>query len=367
MRLLSLDVLRGIAVLLVIVRHSDAAWNTWLSPIRRGGWVGVDLFFVLSGYLVSNLLFREFETTGTIKPARFLIRRGWKIYPAFWVLIAVAIACFGFNSSKTLAELLFVQSYVTNRMFDHTWSLAIEEHFYLILPFFLMVLARTRFASLPRIVFAIMVSLLVARCINGMQPFAYQTHVFPTHLRLDGLFFGVLLAYWHRSWPAFKAWGADNSRGLIALGLVLLTPNFLFNVEALPALYTYWLTANILGGGAILVGIVCGGVRENWLTRTLGIIGVYSYSIYLWHGMAVVEIAPRLGLDQSIVSVVSISVLLGMVMARIVESPCLWLRDRVYSCHATSRVMESNPLPPQLAPAMIWSAPPVRNDVRASV
>ncbi|HVX61281.1 MAG TPA: acyltransferase [Pirellulales bacterium] len=327
MRLLSLDVLRGIAVLLVIVRHCDAAWGAWLAPIRRGGWVGVDLFFVLSGFLVSGLLFREFEREGSIKPVRFLVRRGWKIYPAFWALIAV-MNLGRFDFSRTLAELAFVQSYVEHRWCEHTWSLAVEEHFYLLLPFFLLTLSKDRFAALPRIVFAIMAGLLLARCVNGLRPFSYQTHLFPTHLRLDGLFFGVLLAYWRHSWPEFNVWGKNNAKGLIALGVVLLIPAFVLNVEMVPALYTYWLTAQTLGCGAILTGLVCGGIPENLFTKGLGKVGTYSYSIYLWHVPVIVVVSPALGFE-SVWLIVGCCIGLGAAMSRLIESPFLWLRERM--------------------------------------
>lgn len=327
MRLLSLDVLRAIAVLMVIVRHTDYAWGTCLEPVRRGGWVGVDLFFVLSGFLVSGLLFREFDETGSMRPLRFLVRRGWKIYPAFWALIVV-MNWGRFDFSRTLAELTFVQSYVEHRWCEHTWSLAVEEHFYLLLPFFLLALSKDRFAALPRIVLAIMGALLLARSINALRPFSYQTHLFPTHLRLDGLFFGVLLAYWHRAWPEYRVWGRTHARSLVALGAVLLTPAFLMNLEAVPALYTYWMTAHILGCGAILTGLVCGGIPENALTKTLGKIGAYSYSIYLWHVVVLIWIAPRLGV-QSLPLLVAGCVAVGAAMSFLIERPFIWLRERL--------------------------------------
>ena len=82
MRIISIDFLRGVAVLLVVFRHIT------LEPILLTvGWAGVDLFFVLSGFLVSNLLFQEYKQTQSVKPIRFLIRRGFKIYPLFYLII----------------------------------------------------------------------------------------------------------------------------------------------------------------------------------------------------------------------------------------------------------------------------------------
>jgi len=93
-RSLELDVLRFLAVALVLIQHfwipGDAP--SWLKPLMqvlgRGGWVGVELFFVLSGFLISGLLFSEYRRFGTIKAARFLARRAFKIYPAFYAFIA---------------------------------------------------------------------------------------------------------------------------------------------------------------------------------------------------------------------------------------------------------------------------------------
>src|SRR5438045_3895822 len=84
----SLDVLRGIAVLLVIVSHYSGTLPR-PSALLETGWVGVDLFFVLSGFLISGLLFSEFEKTGSINLKRFWIRRGFKIYPPFYVFMGL--------------------------------------------------------------------------------------------------------------------------------------------------------------------------------------------------------------------------------------------------------------------------------------
>ncbi len=86
MRNQTLDVLRAVAVLLVFSRHSTGALL-----VSHLGWVGVDLFFVLSGFLVSGLLFREYQQDGQLLPGRFLIRRGFKIYPQFYLLVVVTI------------------------------------------------------------------------------------------------------------------------------------------------------------------------------------------------------------------------------------------------------------------------------------
>ena len=94
-RMIGLDLLRLLAIFMVMGRHSElcpadtplkSAWDSW----HRNGWVGVELFFVLSGFLVSGLLFAEYKKHGDISVKRFYVRRGLKIYPAFYFLIAFA-------------------------------------------------------------------------------------------------------------------------------------------------------------------------------------------------------------------------------------------------------------------------------------
>src|SRR5262249_23529139 len=142
-----------IAVLLVLGRHfyPSKGVNPILLTWQRGGWIGVDLFFVLSGFLVSGLLFDEHLRQKKLSINTFLLRRGLKIYPAFWVLIIVTIFV---NSTQNLptptkgliGELLFLQNYLA-ALWNHTWSLAVEEHFYLGLALLLFLLHKKRALS----------------------------------------------------------------------------------------------------------------------------------------------------------------------------------------------------------------------------
>src|SRR3954468_707616 len=118
-----LDILRAVAIFLVLGRHMDVCppdLNRYLYNLtktwNRGGWVGVDLFFVLSGFLISGLLFREHQKYGNISFKDFFTRRGFKIYPSFYVLVAVTVFVRLRRGSPVplqdfLHEILFVQNY----------------------------------------------------------------------------------------------------------------------------------------------------------------------------------------------------------------------------------------------------------------
>ena len=119
----------------------------------RIGWLGVDLFFVLSGFLISNLLFSEYRKTERISLRTFYLRRALKLYPGFYLLlfstvVFCAIAGRRITLRGTLGEFFFVQNYLGG-LWGHTWSLAVEEHFYLILPVLLIFLAARSPAGRP--------------------------------------------------------------------------------------------------------------------------------------------------------------------------------------------------------------------------
>ena len=123
----------------MLARHYDypGVWS-------KSGWSGVDLFFVLSGFLISGLLFSEYQRNGSIDLKRFWIRRAFKIYPAFYAMILfVIILCFkaGSLTRHIFSDLFFVQDYVSP-MAEHGWSLAVEEKFYFALPVILWIAMR---------------------------------------------------------------------------------------------------------------------------------------------------------------------------------------------------------------------------------
>jgi peptidoglycan/LPS O-acetylase OafA/YrhL len=342
-----LDVLRAISVALVIGHHYNAqppgAWPEYVrAPFRAwvdGGWAGVQLFFVLSGFLVSGLLFREYEATGAVSVRRFLIRRWWKIYPPFAYLVLVyglALVVSGEPNvwPRVLAELLFLQNYLPG-LWGHTWSLAVEEHFYLLLActVWWLVHRRCGLAAVPRVVAGVCVAGLGLRVLTWlMRPdFAALSH--RTSLNLDGLAIGVGLAYLAYAHPERVARLRRWRAGFLIVGLALVAPVFVADVTH-PWFYTGNPTVLSIGASALVLAAISSPTAPAWLVR----IGISSYSIYLWHYAVRYWVVPQVGLTPDtthgylllLTVALGCSVLVGMGMERLIERPALQLRDRVW-------------------------------------
>jgi peptidoglycan/LPS O-acetylase OafA/YrhL len=356
-RLIGLDLLRLLAVLMVLGRHMEPPPDQWQSPLRplveawhSGGGEGVDLFFVLSGFLVSGLLFTEFQKRGELSLKRFYVRRAWKIYPSFYVLLATSYIYLWLSTGRrigdrqAIGELLFVQSYIRGYWY-HTWTLAVEEHFYLILPLVLVWLTRRHrrakdpFRALPLLVLATSLACLAMRYVNYSvrTEFSYQKMLYHTHLRLDELFFGVGIAYYYHFHAAgFRKVCRPWRYLMIAAGAASLTTVAWLPVEVGPRyIVTLAVTQYYLGSAALLIGVLMCQIPDNRLTRPVAALGQYSYPVYLWHlavmqwGMPRLE---RLSLSWPVRTAVYFvaAFAVGVVMSKLIETPLLRLRDRWY-------------------------------------
>jgi peptidoglycan/LPS O-acetylase OafA/YrhL len=372
-RLLGLDVLRFIAISLVVFRHLEglecspeaSSWCVWVQKIADtlncGGWVGVDIFFVLSGFLVSGLLFREWHQRKEISLGRFLVRRGLKIYPAFWfflfsMLVLSIIQHRPIDKRGLLGEFLFLQNCWAN-LFNHTWSLAVEEHFYLLCAVGAWLLLRMRrttgenpFKSIPFLFMLVAAICLVTRLVSNhlFPPGRVRLLFFGTHIRVDSLFFGVLLSYlWHFYFTAKHHRVIYQFRWvLVFVGIGLLAP--MFSAQPFDPRQTwirvYGFVLCYLAGGALLLGtlkIFEGAISP--LARLVGFLGANSYSVYLWHQLGISLAAMMLAQHTRTASAWIAYCLLshgmawgtGIVAGRIVEVPVLKLRDRWFPSKTT--------------------------------
>ena len=271
MRNPQLDVLRTVAVLMVILSHLPAPPAGAAGVVvavgeffRTYGGMGVDLFFVLSGFLVSGLLFREYLSTGRARVGRFLLRRGFKIYPPFYVFLIVTVLLRLqrgdlLTRMDMLCEALFVQNYGPH-VWSHTWSLAVEEHFYILLA--LIVLALQRYvrrdslAAIPAIFIGTVTAVTTVRWISFMTlPYSNEALRFPTHLQIDSLFFGVLISYYVTTTPSLVERLRARRGWLFALGLACVAAS-----QSIPGPAARYVAGHIVayvGFGAILMAAVC--------------------------------------------------------------------------------------------------------------
>ena len=378
-RLVELDLLRFAAIALVLGRHgpvcpseTSPALHAVTATWQRGGWVGVDLFFVLSGFLVSGLLFAEHQRTGKVRAGRFLIRRGFKIYPAFWaLLIATVLISAAFVGQKpigerdALGEVFFLQNYV-GEYWSQTWSLAVEEHFYLGLAAFAVVMVWRRgpraFDIVPALFLVIATACLVARLVTAWaEPFNYRVNIFPTHLRIDALFFGVLLSYlWNYRGLRENALLRRYRIAIGVAGVLLLAPAFVWQTETHPWIYTVGLTMFYLGSGLLLLSALSFEMRKRRVVTAVAALGAYSYSIYLWHLAIWAWLVPWLAFHVGTTSWFFVAgvyyvgaIVLGVLLAKLVEYPVLRFRDRVFP--SSAKAVERTPPSPRLPDGRVLS------------
>src|SRR6476619_6924607 len=217
-----LDLLRALAIIVVVVYHAALFGFKLPGRVDRFGWIGVDLFFVLSGYLIGGQLLASLARNQRVKLGRFFTRRALRIMPAYFVVLAIYFLLPAWREYPDMSQplwkfLLSIQNIALHggTAFSHAWSLAVEDQFYLALPFLLLFLSRR-----PRV--AIIVPCLIVAggillraflasknpSIDGGVSFrGFQAWIYyPTWTRLDPLVFGVVLAaierfrpnWWHR-------------------------------------------------------------------------------------------------------------------------------------------------------------------------
>jgi Predicted acyltransferases len=320
-----IDGLRAVAVLAVVLFHLQ-------SDLLRGGFAGVDIFFVISGYLITRLLVHEIESTGNVRFAQFYLRRLRRLFPALacTLLVSFGIAAVLFSpdyfqraSESAIAALFSVSNilfWIESGYFDqtaltkpllHTWSLSVEEQFYLVWPAILALSARLAGPrSLPITVAAVGIisfslnAIVANSALFGASPSAFaaitesphDSLFFLTPFRMFELAIGAAVVWTERRHlPTKRLADALSLLGLALIGcsVVSLTEHDLFPYyHALPP---------CLGTALLIHAARTGYINGTLSVRPMRFIGKISYSLYLVHWPLIVFYTYRAGHDISFV------------------------------------------------------------------
>lgn len=348
-REVSLDFVRGIAIFLACGSHFNAGtWRgeNWLTdvllfPGRAIGATGVDLFFVLSGYLVGGLMLREWATTGTFDGRRFLIRRAFKIWPVLYLFILLQLLANLRPWETYFFQVLFhVQNYLRTPL-RHLWSLAVEEHFYLVfaLAFTVWVSRKARTSQLPAVLIAVLLAEPLIRLsghLLGEDKIGIQ---WETHYRLDSLALGILLVYW-RTFEVERFERLLAARGWLWMVLGAAVVFLVFNESAFLRDFVGYSVAAAGGAATLLLSI--GGIEgRNVLSRAMAAVGSYSYPLYVFHLAAArvtTAVWKKLALPPDslwlLLGKYVSAICLAVLVAKVVERPVLMVRDRLFASKA---------------------------------
>jgi peptidoglycan/LPS O-acetylase OafA/YrhL len=298
-RIPALDGLRAVSILLVIFSHvlQTYHWTQTVPFVWRldPGATGVSVFFVISGYLITTLLLREQARNGHISPKGFYVRRFFRIVPAYLVFLAT-VALLKLGGVLTVewrhfaAALLYVTNYLpVSWPLLHTWSLSVEEQFYLLFPLLLIYSKRPTLITVLSLTLGLSVLARLLNQVLGLWPLD-ATYSFEG--RADQLAFGCLCAVFQQQAP--RALQDRLSRLALPVSAVVLCAAL-----ALPLGTARTLVFNTLIGLAVVLAIhACTRQPTGWLTRLLSArplqaIGLMSYSLYLWQQL---WLAPELRL-----------------------------------------------------------------------
>nr|WP_082820816.1 acyltransferase family protein [Fictibacillus phosphorivorans] len=341
-----LDGLRAIAVLAVIAYHLNFEW-------AAGGLLGVTVFFVLSGYLITDLLVAEFVTTNTINFKNFWIRRARRLLPAMFTMLLVVVTYVTLFEPEmlqklekdTVAAILYVsnwwyifqdlsyfESFGPPSLLTHFWSLAVEEQFYILWPLIIIVMLKIKVREGSLFSMILAGALVSAAAMTLLyEPGADPSRVYyGTDTRVFSLLLGASLAV---IWPSRKLstslppeirWKLDFV-GLSALAFVFYM--FWGTSQYEDFLYQGGMVAISVASMLVVAVMVHPSSRLNtWLSfKPLRWIGVRSYGIYLWHFPVIVLTSPQWGADAPSLFRTTFQMVLILVLASLswtfIENP----------------------------------------------
>lgn len=357
-----LNFLRGVGVCMIVIHHANidvipdlpvakglAGYIVW--RIRNLGWSGIDLFLVLSGFLMGATLLTEIGKRGRIDLKRYWTKRAQRILPSYYFLLLVlgvtgASGYIVYSSSfdtvrSTLTHFLFLNNYLDQEPNGPTWYLAAIVQFYLLVPAFLAVILHRRkkwitgsFVRFALIVVGITVALRVLRVLTGThQPNDFML----TPFRTDSIFIGMLCFHLLARRHAVARYVAERPLFFMAVAFLLIAPSA-YLPRKNPFMFSLGFTMLACGYGVIIILLAQNAFQA--VTRKLScfvVLAGWSYNIYLWHYFlpslmgkyytefqvwmnSMIPYIP-LALFCAISAYVSISIFVGYCMTVLIERP----------------------------------------------
>lgn len=358
-KLYGLDHLRALAIILVFLYHYGRLFPhpEWVNAISTYGWAGVDLFFVLSGYLIASQLFQKISNQQKISLKEFFIKRSFRILPAYLVVLAIYFLIPFAREREALAPLWKYLSFTqnialhvsTHGTFSHAWSLCIEEQFYLLLPFILITLVhfnvfKKGFWLIPALLlFGFLIRwFLYKHFISTAENVDWITWsrliYYPTWSRLDGLLIGVSIA-------AILQFKQALSKKILCYGNWLLAGSLLlFAIAYFFCGDEQSFAASVFGFPLVDAGfgvmVLCALSNKSFLykfkSKTTAKIAALSYGIYLIHKIVIhvtqtecIKIKIKDGSNFLFLICIATVFIASVVLNETIEKPFLKLRKRV--------------------------------------
>jgi peptidoglycan/LPS O-acetylase OafA/YrhL len=332
------DVFRAFAILPVVVYH----FNKFLPY----GYLGVDLFFVISGLLVGSILIKQFRKNEKINYFRFILQRGFKIWPSYYsfLLVGTGLAYLFYSHDQpgyiisgakdSLRYIFFYQNYTGapfHLPFDHVWSLCIEEHFYILLPV-LFICIKGLFSNNRRFLIAGVSGLILVGIAFKFFTVTYTPGVATystTHNRIDALGWGVLLGILVTYYEEYLRKIKWLTLLFFSGALLFAAGIFVLNQQGANSYFekTIFFSLSPFCFFLMLLGLYYHDFSK-W--KPFRFIAYYSYNWYLWHPLFVLVISKYCGVSvPGLIIYILVSFLMAMIFTIFIEERFLAMREKV--------------------------------------
>jgi peptidoglycan/LPS O-acetylase OafA/YrhL len=362
-----LDHLRALAILFVFLFHYfilSGGQPEWLPDFAKFGWTGVDLFFVLSGFLICSQLFAQIKNSQAISFRLFFLKRFFRIIPAFCITIGLYFCFPVFREKESLPPVWKFLTFTQNLdldlkdfgTFSHAWSLCVEEHFYLFLP---LILIPLQFSKLFKKAYWLIILLFLFGFAIRIYSFNhlylpkindedgwmywYKYIYYPTYNRLDGLLVGVSIAGIYQFLP--EIWNRISKFGnqfLIFSLLVLAGAYFLCEDTRAYSASIFGFPLVAIGYGFMVIGAISPtSFLFKWSSKATTFIASLSYAIYLTHkGIIHIthQILANFKIDANLMLAICIvtCTVAAYILNFTVEKPFMKLRNKMIKHKSTS-------------------------------